>query len=118
MKKLGPLEGILGMIPGMSKMKGMNVDEKRLRHVEAIILSMTPKERTRPDIINGSRRKRIANGSGRPTMEVNQLLKQFDMMRKLMKNKGAMGNLMKGMMGGGGGGGKGGMPGMPKGFGF
>ncbi|TLD70775.1 signal recognition particle protein [Phragmitibacter flavus] len=111
MRKLGPLEGIMGMIPGMSKMKDMNVDEKRIRHVEAIILSMTPKERTKPDIINGSRRKRIANGSGRSVMEVNQLLKQFDMMRNMMKNKGMMRNLAGSMMGGGGL--PAGMPGMP-----
>jgi len=134
MKKLGPLESLLGMLPGGAKLKGMNVDEKRMSHTEAIILSMTPKERTKPDIINGSRRKRIARGSGRPVLEVNQLLKQFDMMRKMMKNKGMMRNLMGSMMGGGdgggglppgmgglggmGGGGKGGMPKMPKGFGF
>lgn len=119
MKKLGPLEGLLGMLPGVgSKIKDLKVDDKRMKHVEAIILSMTPQERTRPDIINGSRRRRIANGSGRPPMEVNQLLKQFDGMRKLMKNKGALRGLMGGMMGGGGGKpGKGGFPGMPKGFG-
>lgn len=126
MRKLGPMESILGMLPGMNKLKGAgNIDEKRMAHVEAIILSMTPKERTRPEIINGSRRKRIARGSGRTVLEINQLLKQFDMMRKLMRNKGAMRGLMSSMMGGGGGmpgmpgmGGKGGMPKMPKGFGF
>jgi signal recognition particle subunit SRP54 len=106
MKKLGPLESLLGMMPGMGKMKDLNVDEKRLKHVEAIILSMTPLERTRPEILNGSRRRRIANGSGRTPMEVNQLLKQFEMMRQLMKNKGALKGLMGGLMGGGG------MPGM------
>ena len=107
MKKLGPLESILGMLPGMGQLKGMNVDESRMRHVEAIILSMTPKERTKPELLNGSRRKRIARGAGRPVLEVNQLLKQFEMMRKLMKNKGMMKGLMGSMMGGGG------MPGMP-----
>jgi signal recognition particle subunit SRP54 len=127
LKRLGPLEGILGMLPGMGKLKDMNVDPSRMKHMEAIVLSMTPKERTRPDILNGSRRKRIANGSGRPVLEVNQLIKQFDMMRQMMGNKGMMGKLMSGMMGGGmpdmgamggmpgmGGGGmpKGGMPGM------
>ena len=69
------------------------------------MLSMTPKERQNPDILNGSRRKRIANGAGRPVVEVNQLLKQFDMMRKLMRNKGAMAQMAGGLMGGG-------MPGM------
>jgi signal recognition particle subunit SRP54 len=108
LKRLGPLEGILGMIPGMSKLKDMNVDPNRMKHMEAIVLSMTPKERTQPQILNGSRRKRIAGGSGRPVVEVNQLIKQFDMMRQMMGNKGMMGKLMGGMMGGGGG-----MPGMP-----
>ena len=120
MKKLGPLEGILGMIPGMSKMKelGGAVNDKRMKHVEAMVLSMTPAERSKPDLLNGSRRKRIANGSGRPVMEVNQLIKQFDMMRGLMKNKGAMAQLAGGLFGGGApGGGKmppgmGGMPGL------
>lgn len=107
LKRLGPLEGILGMIPGMSKLKDMNVDPNRMKHMEAIVLSMTPKERTQPQILNGSRRKRIAGGSGRPVLEVNQLIKQFDMMRQMMGNKGMMGKLMGGMMGGGG------MPGMP-----
>lgn len=127
MKKLGPLEGLLGMIPGMGKLKGMpGVDDKRMKHVEAIILSMTPKERSRPEVLNGSRRKRIAKGAGRPVVEINQLLKQFEMMRKLMKNKGAMAQMAGGLFGGGGGmpqmpkgmfpGGK--MPKMPKGFRF
>ena len=112
MRKLGPLESIMGMMPGMSKMKDVKVDEKRLKHVEAIILSMTPLERRRPELIKGSRRKRISGGCGRPVMEINQLLKQFDMMRKLMKNKGALGSLMGSMMGSGGGGGM-----MPQGLG-
>lgn len=107
MKRLGPLEGLMGMIPGMGKIKDMGVNADRMKHVEAIVLSMTPKERQNPDILNGSRRKRIANGAGRPVVEVNQLLKQFDMMRKLMKNKGAMAQMAGGLMGGGG------MPGMP-----
>lgn len=121
MKRLGPLEGILGMLPGMGKLKDMNVDPNRMKHMEAIVLSMTPKERTRPEILNGSRRKRIANGSGRPVMEVNQLIKQFEMMRQVMRNPGMMGGLMN-MMGGGmpdmaamaRNMGKGGMPGMGK----
>ena len=103
MKRLGPLEGILGMLPGMGKMKDLNVDENRMKHTEAIILSMTPKERSNPEILNGSRRKRIAGGCGRPVVEVNQLIKQFDMMRKMMGNKGMMKGLMGSMMGGGGG---------------
>jgi signal recognition particle subunit SRP54 len=106
MKRLGPLEGLLGMLPGMGKIKDLGVSTDRMKHVEAIILSMTAKERTNPDILNGSRRKRIANGSGRPVVEVNQMLKQFDMMRKLMRNKGAMAQMAGGLMGGG-------MPGMP-----
>lgn len=116
LKRLGPMEGILGMLPGMGKLKDMNVDPNRMKHMEAIVLSMTPKERTRPEILNGSRRRRIAAGSGRPVMEVNQLIKQFDMMRQVMGNKGMMGKLMSGMMGGGmpsmGGMPKGGMPGI------
>ncbi len=108
MKRLGPLEGILGMLPGMGALKNMpGVDDKKLKHTEAIILSMTPKERAKPDLLNGSRRKRIAQGSGRPVMEVNQLFQQYEMMRKLMSNKGMMAALAGGMMGGGG------MPGMP-----
>jgi signal recognition particle subunit SRP54 len=116
MKKLGPLEGLLGMITGMNKLKNMpGVDDKRMKHVEAIILSMTPKERAKPEILNGSRRKRIATGCGRPVMEINQLLKQFEMMKKLMSNKGAMAQMAGGLFGGGGpGGGMGGMGGMPQ----
>ena len=112
MKKLGPISGLMGMIPGMSKMKDMpGVDDKRMKHVEAIILSMTPKERAKPEVLNGSRRKRIASGCGRPVMEINQLLKQFDMMKKLMSNKGMMSQMTGGLFGG-----VGGMPQMPKGM--
>jgi signal recognition particle subunit SRP54 len=93
------------------------VDDKRMKHVEAIILSMTPKERAKPEVLNGSRRKRIAGGCGRPVMEINQLLKQFDMMKKLMSNKGMMSQMAGGLFGGGGGmPGMGGMPQMPKGM--
>ena len=114
MKRLGPLEGILGMLPGMGALKNMpGVDDKKLKHTEAIILSMTPKERSSPDILNGSRRKRIAGGAGRPVMEVNQLVQQYEMMRKLMGNKGMMAALAGGMMGGGGPGGMPGMGGLP-----
>lgn len=114
MKKLGPVGGILGMLPGMSKMKDMiGADgDKRMKHVEALILSMTPKERERPEIINGQRRKRICNGAGRPVMEMNQLLKQLEMMKKLMKNQGAMMQMASAMMGGAGGGGGGMMGGL------
>lgn len=109
MKKLtsgGGMGGLLGMLPGMSKMKdaiGTDAD-KKMKHTEALILSMTPKERERPEIINGQRRKRICNGAGRPVMEMNQLLKQFEMMKKMMKNQGAMMQMASAMMGGGGGG--------------
>ncbi|MEJ2218522.1 MAG: signal recognition particle protein [Gemmatimonadota bacterium] len=111
-QKLGPLEGLLKMIPGVNSkaLKQANVDPKRLKHVEAIILSMTPQERKKPEILNGSRRARIARGSGRPVHEVNQLLKQFREMQKMMKQLRKMG--MGGMMGGGGGMFGGGMPGM------
>jgi signal recognition particle subunit SRP54 len=110
MKKLtsgGGIGGLLGMLPGMSKMKDMVSNEdadRKMRHTEALILSMTPKERSRPEIINGSRRKRICNGAGRPVMEMNQLLKQFEMMKKMMKNQGAMMQMAGALMGGGGGG--------------
>ncbi len=82
-KKLGPLEQVMGMIPGMNKMP--KVDEKELVKVEAIINSMTRQERLRPKIINGSRRKRIAKGSGTKVNDVNKLLNQFVMVRKMMK---------------------------------
>ena len=103
-QKMGPLDQLLKLIPGMGRMKipAANMDPKRFKHVEAIILSMTPEERQNPKILNGSRRARIAKGSGRPVSEVNRLLKQFKEMQKFMKQ-------MKGMMGGAGGG----MPGMP-----
>lgn len=86
-KKMGPLKEIIGMIPGIgNKVEGMNVDEKQLQKVEAIIKSMTIEEREDPDIINGSRRQRVANGSGTTIQDVNQLLKQFKSMKKLMKH--------------------------------
>src|SRR5437868_11246888 len=90
MKKMGPLENILGMIPGMSNVPGLSVDDRQLRRIEAIVLSMTPQERTRPDILNARRRQRIARGSGRTVTEVNDLLQRFNQMRKLMKNAGKM----------------------------
>lgn len=94
LKRMGPLENILGMIPGMDKLSGSSVDEKQLKRVEAIILSMTPKERTRPDILNARRRQRIARGSGVSVSEVNNLILRFNQMRKMMKNMGAMKKLM------------------------
>jgi signal recognition particle subunit SRP54 len=134
MKKLtsgGGMGGLLGMLPGMAKMKdaiGTDAD-KKMKHTEALILSMTPKERQRPEIINGQRRKRICAGAGRPVMEMNQLLKQFEMMKKMMKNQGAMMQMASAMMGGGGGmgglggllgglGGGGKMPKLPPGMKF
>ena len=86
-QRLGPIEGLIGMLPGVdSKMlKQAKADPKRLRHVEAIMLSMTAKERAKPELLNGSRRLRIAKGSGRPVSDVNRLLDQFKEMRKMMK---------------------------------
>jgi signal recognition particle subunit SRP54 len=95
MRKLGPLENILGMLPGMSNVPGLSVDDRQLRRVEAIVLSMTPEERTRPDILNARRRQRIARGSGRTVTEVNDLLQRFNQMRKLMKNAGKMKRKLK-----------------------
>jgi signal recognition particle subunit SRP54 len=84
-QKMGPLDQLLGMLPGMNKIKNLQVDEKEIKHVEAIIYSMTAREREKPAIINGSRRKRIASGSGTSIQQVNRLLKQFDQMKKMMK---------------------------------
>ena len=86
-KKLGPLENLIKLIPGASKM-GLNnvkIDPKQMAHIEAIVLSMTPEERKNPEIIKASRKTRIAKGSGRSVQEVNQLLTQFDQMKKMMK---------------------------------
>ncbi|PYK61139.1 MAG: signal recognition particle protein [Verrucomicrobia bacterium] len=94
MRKLGPLENILGMLPGVSNVPGLSVDDRQLRRIEAIVLSMTPQERTRPDILNARRRQRIARGSGRTVTEVNDLLQRFNQMRKLMKNTGKMKKMM------------------------
>ncbi len=92
-KKMGPLSQMMGMIPGASKLKGMDVDDRQLVWVEAMINSMTPAEREKPEILNGSRRKRIALGSGRSVQEVNQLLKQFSQMKTMMKKIGKMGKM-------------------------
>jgi signal recognition particle subunit SRP54 len=95
LKKMGPLEQVLGMIPGFGAMKELNaqkaqMDPKQLAHIEAIISSMTPRERRNHGLINGSRRKRIARGSGRSVEEVNRILKQFIQMRKMLKTMGGM----------------------------
>ena len=86
-KKLGSLESILKMLPGAKKMglNNINIDPKDMAHIEAIVLSMTKKERRNPDIIKASRKQRIAKGSGRPVMEVNRLLTQFEQSKKMMK---------------------------------
>lgn len=108
-KKMGSVKDLMGMIPGMGKaMKGVEIEDDAFKHVEAIIYSMSPEERSNPDIINGSRKKRIANGSGTDIQEVNKLLKQFGetkKMMKLMSNKKNMMNMMSQMKGKG-------MPGM------
>jgi signal recognition particle subunit SRP54 len=90
MQKLGPLKNVLGMLPGVdpAMLKNANVDEKRIKHVEAIVLSMTRDERRNPSLMNGSRRARVSRGSGRPVSEINRLLKQFEQMRKMMKSAG------------------------------
>ena len=99
-KKMGPLEQIVGMLPGMGAMKELaanreKVDDKQLDRIEAIINSMTPKERRNHQLINGSRRKRIARGSGRSVEEINRLLKQFVQMKKMLKSIGGMAGLGK-----------------------
>jgi signal recognition particle subunit SRP54 len=102
-RKMGPLTSLLGMIPGFAgqQLKGLKVDEREMDRIEAIILSMTPLERRRPELIKGSRRLRIAKGSGVSVQQVNQLVKQFAQMRKMMKSLGSgkmpdMQQLMKG----------------------
>jgi len=94
MRKMGPLENILGMLPGMGNVSGLSVDEKQLKRTEAIVLSMTSEERTRPDILNARRRQRIARGSGCTVTEVNDLLRRFGQMRKMMKSAGKMKKMM------------------------
>ena len=90
LRKMGPLTSLLGMIPGFAgqQLKGLKVDEREMDRIEAIILSMTPQERRRPELIKGSRRLRIARGSGTNVQQVNQLVKQFAQMRKMMKQLG------------------------------
>jgi signal recognition particle subunit SRP54 len=99
-KKMGNIKDLMGMIPGMGKMvKDIDIDDNSFKSIEAIIQSMTNDERERPDILNGSRRKRIADGSGTSIQEVNKLIKQFDDMRKMMKmfNNGQAQKMMRNM---------------------
>ena len=114
-QRLGPLEGLLGLMPGFSKIKKQlpsgALNNSKLKRTEAIVLSMTLEERRRPEIIKGSRRQRIAAGSGTNLMEVNQLIKQFGEMRKMMKSPGRMKDMMRQM------GGQGGLKDMMKGLG-
>ncbi len=135
LKRMGSLQGLLGMMPGMSKqLKDVDVDDKQVARIEAIIRSMTPEERTKPKVLNGRRRKRIAAGSGTTVTEVNRLVKQFEQVQKVMKSaakmsgqqgskppKGKQGRqaqaaalrqLQSGMGGGGGAGGLGGFQGL------
>ena len=106
---MGPLENILKMMPGMANnpaLKNLNIDPKQFAHIKAIIQSMTPAERTDPDLMNPSRRRRLSKGSGRPLVEVNRMIKQFGQMRKMMKqvtngNFSGMQNMMGGQMPGG-----------------
>jgi signal recognition particle subunit SRP54 len=126
LKKMGPLGNVLGMMPGMPKeLKGAEIGDDQLKPVEAIIRSMTPLERRKPEIINGSRRARIATGSGTSVADVNRLVKQFAEMQKMMKRMGAMGMGRPGKKGKKGKGGRvmpsampglGGMPGLPGGL--
>ena len=107
-KKMGNLKDLAGMIPGVGKaIKDVDIDDDAFKSIEAIIQSMTPKERTNPEILNTSRRQRIAKGSGTNIQEVNRLIKQFDQTRKMMKmvTGAGMKGMMKSMTG---------MPGMPK----
>jgi signal recognition particle subunit SRP54 len=90
MRRMGPLQGLLGMLPGVgAQMRGMKVDEREIDRIEAIILSMTPLERRRPELIKGSRRLRIARGSGTSVQAVNQIVKQFGQVRKVMRQVGS-----------------------------
>ena len=100
-KKMGSMKDLMGMIPGMGKaLKGVDMDDDAFKHIEAMIQSMTPKERSNPKILNGSRKKRIARGSGTDIQEVNKLIKQFDQMSKMMKMmQGGGGKKMMQMMG-------------------
>ena len=111
-KKMGPLKNVLSMLPGMDKqLRDVDIDDRQMLRIEAVITSMTKKERAKPDIINASRRKRIAAGAGVKVEDVNKLLRQYEQMKKMFKQmntKGGKRNLMRGMR----------MPGGPKGLGF
>ena len=85
LKKMGPMSQLVGMLPGMGNMKDVDVDDRKMARIEAIILSMTPAERRNPSIINGSRKIRIAKGCGMQVQDVNQLLRQFEQMQKMIK---------------------------------
>ncbi len=127
LKKMGPLGNLMGMMPGMPKeLKGAEIGDDQLKPIEAIIRSMTPLERRKPELINGSRRNRIALGSGTSVGDVNRLVKQFGEMQKMMKRMGAMSGARPGKKGKKGKpgrgfpgmpGGMGGMPGLPPGMG-
>lgn len=112
MRKLGGLSGVMNLLPGAARMKGQmaeqNIDDRMLGHQQAIIQSMTPDERRRPKLIQASRKRRIASGSGRSVQEVNRLLKQYATMNKMMKKMGKMGK--KGLL-------RGGLPGQMPGLG-
>jgi signal recognition particle subunit SRP54 len=100
LRGMGSMQDLLGMMPGIDRraMKDMKVDERAMGRMEAIVLSMTPKEREDPKILNSSRRRRIASGSGTRVEDINRLLKQFDMMKTMMKQM-AGGKMPKGMKG-------------------
>src|SRR5207302_3235041 len=99
-KRMGPLQGVLGMLPGVPKeVRNAEIDDKEIARIEAIIRSMTPEERRRPELINGSRRLRIAQGSGTTTTEVNNLLKQFKQVQQMMKGMPGVARKMKGKKG-------------------
>lgn len=105
-RKMGNIKDLLGMIPGMGKqIRNLDIDDAQFNKIEAIILSMTPEERGNPELLNGSRRKRLAKGSGNTITEVNQFVKQFDQMRKMMRQMSKMGGMAKAMRG---------MPGLKK----
>jgi signal recognition particle subunit SRP54 len=98
LRRMGPLRGLLEMIPGMGQaLKGVDLDDNHLKRVEAIILSMTPAERDNPDVISGKRRDRVARGSGTSPQEVGGLIEQFLQMRKMMQQMMKVGDAMKGM---------------------
>jgi signal recognition particle subunit SRP54 len=99
-RKMGNIKDLLGMVPGMGKqLKDVDINDEQFQKIEAIILSMTKQERENPDLLNGSRRKRLTTGSGNTITEVNQFIKQFEQMRKMMRNMSKMGKMGKAMKG-------------------